>query len=65
MLFSNLMQNEQFPKKHRAGKTLPSFADVIVYQYSLHIDYGFSESHLFRDSVIHYRGCIVSTWLLH
>lgn len=59
------MQNEQFPKKDRAGKTLPSFADVIVYQYSLRIDCGFSESHLFRDSVIQYRECIVSTWLLH
>jgi len=65
MLFSDDMQNEQFPKTHRAVKAFPSFADMIVYQYSLHIDYGFSESHLFSDSVIHYRECIVSTWLLH
>lgn len=49
MLFSNHTQNEQFPKEHGAGRTLAALADVIVYQYSLHSDCGFSESHLCRD----------------
>lgn len=33
-----------------------------LHQYS-QIDCGFSESHLFRDSLIHYSECNVSTWL--
>lgn len=64
MPFSNCIRNEQFPRNTRQAR-LASLADVIVYQYSLCIGYGVSESHLFRDSVIHCREWIVSTWLLY
>lgn len=63
MPFSTRIQNEQFPRNTRQAR-LASLADVIVYQYSLCIDYGVSESDLFRNSVMHCREWIVSTWLL-